>query len=186
VADIALAALAVLIGEDDLAGRAIVDEGLVTEDKAVVKELAEDPLGPLIIIISGGIDHAVPVKGETDTLELIGEFLNIFIRDDAGMGIGLDRIVLGGQTKSVETNREQYIVTLHSALSGNYLNAGICLDMADMHSGSAGIGKLHQAVEFGLITEIHCLENTGIFPFLLPLRLNLLKIVSHVNAPLSS
>ena len=185
MADIALTALAVLVGENDLAGRAIVDKRLVTENKTVVKEFAEDPLCPFVIIISGSIDHTVPVKGEADALELIGELLDIFIRDDAGMRIGLDRIVLGGKTEGVKTDGEQYIIALHPALSGNYFNAGICLDVANMHACAAGIGKLYKAVKFGLVAEIHRLENTGVFPFLLPLRLNLFKIVSHVNAPLS-
>ena len=184
VADVALAALAVLVGEDDLAGRAIVDQSLVTEDEAVVEQLAEDPLCPLVIILSGGVDHAVPVKGKADSPELIGKFFDIFICDNAGMGIRLDRIVFGRQAECVETDREQDIVSLHPALSGNNFNARIGFDMADMHACAAGIRKLHQSVKLGLFAEIHSLKKAGIFPFLLPFRLNFLKIVSHSVHPL--
>ena len=58
VADIALAALAVLVGQNDLAGGAVVDKGLVSENHAVLKQLQENPLGPLVIFGIGGVDFS--------------------------------------------------------------------------------------------------------------------------------
>ena len=68
VADIALAALGILIGKHDLAGRAVIHERLVTEHKSVLEHLEEDPLRPLVVTLLGGIDHARPVKRKADAL----------------------------------------------------------------------------------------------------------------------
>ena len=56
VADVALAALGILVGEDDLTARAVVDERLVPENEAVLKHLEEYPLCPLVVILLSGVD----------------------------------------------------------------------------------------------------------------------------------
>ena len=105
--------------------------------------------------------------------------LNILIRDDTRMLIRLDRIVLGRQTERVEADREQDIVALHPALAGYNFKSGICLDMAYMHAGAAGIRKLDKAVELRLVTGIFRMKNTVLFPFILPLFLDFLEVIFH-------
>ena len=68
VADVALAALRILIGQHDLAGRAVIHKRLVAEHKPVLEHLEEDPLRPLVVALLGRIDHARPVEREADTL----------------------------------------------------------------------------------------------------------------------
>ena len=179
MADIALAALAVLVGENDLAVRAVVDQRLVPEDKAVIKEFEEDPLGPLVVILPGCIYGSGPVKREADAFKLIGKLRDIGIGDHPGMCIGLDSVVLSGQTERVVADREQNVIALHPALSGQHFHAAVSLDVADVHTGSAGIGELDQSVKLGLVAEILRFEEPFIFPFLLPFGFNLLKIVFH-------
>ena len=186
VADIALTALAVLIGQNDLAVRAVIDQRLVTEYQTVLIELEENPLGPVIIILIRCINGPVPVKGKAYFSELVREFLNIDIRNDTGMCIGLDRVVLCGQTESVEADGEQDVIALHPPLSGDDFNTGIGFDVAYVHARAAGIGEFHQSVEFGLLTEVLCLEQLGIFPVLLPLGFYLLKIIVHKKCFLRS
>ena len=183
VADVALAALGVFIGQDYLAVRAVIDQCGITEHETVLEELKEDPLCPLIVFGICGIDGPVIVKGETDALQLSCEFLDINVCDHTGMGIGLDRIVLCGQTESIESDGHQDVIALHSSLSGDDFNAGISLDVAYVHACSRRIGEFHQSVELGLFGEIHGLEDAGIRPLLLPLGLDLLKIVIHNRAP---
>ena len=117
VADVALAALGVLVRENDLTVRAVVDEGLRTEYEIMLIELLKDPLGPLIVILVGGCDLAAPVEGEADLLHLILEVLDVLLRDDMRVGVGLDGIVLCRQSEGVEAHREEDIVALHSALT---------------------------------------------------------------------
>jgi hypothetical protein len=62
VADIALAALGILVGEDNLAVRAVIDKCRIAEHKPVLEQLEEDPLGPLVIVLICCVDYAAPVK----------------------------------------------------------------------------------------------------------------------------
>ena len=96
------------------------------------------------------------------------------------MNAGFYRIVLRRKTVGVKAYREKNIIALHSALSGDYLKTGISLDMADVHSRSAGIGKLNKGVELFLVGIILRVENAAVLPFFLPLFLCLFKVVVQV------
>ena len=117
VADVALAALGILVREHDLAVRAVVDEGLRTEYEMMLIKLLKDPLGPLIVILMRGCDLTAPVKGEADLLHLILEVLDVLLGDDMRVSVGLDGIVLCRQSEGVEAHREEDVVPLHSALT---------------------------------------------------------------------
>ena len=117
VADVALAALGILVRKNDLAVRAVVDEGLRTEYEIMLIELLKDPLGPLVVILMRGRDLTAPVEGEADLLHLILEVLDVLLRDDMRVGVGLDGIVLCRQSEGVEAHREEDVVALHSALT---------------------------------------------------------------------
>ena len=54
VADVTLTALRILVGQDYLAVRAVIDQRLRAEHEPVLKQLEKDPLRPLIVIRSGG------------------------------------------------------------------------------------------------------------------------------------
>ena len=80
------------------------------------------------------------------------------------MCVELDRGVFRGKTERVKADREQYVVSLHTALTGNYLKSRIRLDMSYVHTGSAGIGELDQAIELGLGMIFRRLENVLFIP----------------------
>ena len=85
------------------------------------------------------------------------------------MCIRLNRIILSRKSECIESDGEQYIVSLHSSLSGKYLDTGICLNMSDVHSRTTWVWELYKAVEFRFM----------LFPLFLPFRLDFLKIVFH-------
>ena len=96
------------------------------------------------------------------------------------MCVCLDRIVLSRKSESIESNWEQYIVSLHSSLSGKYLDTGVCFDMANVHSGTAWVRELYKAVKFRFITSVNSFKSLLLFPFFLPFRLDFFKIVFHL------
>ena len=181
VADIAFSALAVLVGKNDLTGRAVIYQCLVAEYKALLKHFQKDPLCPFIEIRICRIDHAAPVKGESNAFQLFGEAMDVFVCDDTRMGRCLDRIVLRRKSECIKSDREQYIVAFHAALSRNYLNTGVCFDMANVHSCTARIRELYQTVKFRLFAAVNCFEDLLIGPFFLPFRLDFLKLMSHCD-----
>ena len=184
VADIALSALGVLVGENHLAVRAVVHQGLCSEHQAVLEQLQENPLGPLVIIRKRRGDLSAPVKGEAHTLHLILEMLHIAHGDDVRVGIGLDGVVFRRKSKGIKSDGEQDVVALHSSLAGNNFDTGIGLDVSYMHACSGRIGELHQSVKLRFFTEIHGFEYTGVIPCLLPLRFDSFEIVFHNCNPL--
>ena len=70
VADIALSALRILVGKDNLARRAVVDKRLIPESESMLKHFEENPLGPLVILLLSGVDYSCPVKGEAHPFKL--------------------------------------------------------------------------------------------------------------------
>ena len=68
MADVTFSALAVLVGKDDLTGRAVVYERLIPEYQTLLKHFQENPLRPLIKVRISRVDHAAPVKGKSDAL----------------------------------------------------------------------------------------------------------------------
>ena len=63
--NIALSALRILVGKNNLTGGAVVNKRLVSESETVLKHLEKNPLGPLVIVLLSGVDYTSPVKGET-------------------------------------------------------------------------------------------------------------------------
>ena len=183
VADITFATLAVFIGEDDLAVRAVIDESLVSVCETVLEKLQEDPLRPLVIIRICRVDNAVPVKGEADGFQLFAEVLDIRVRDDTRVLVGLDRIILGRESESVETDREQDVIALHTAFSGDDFKACIGFDVSDMHACAARIREFYQTIEFGLVADIFSMEDLFCLPSGLPLRFNFAEVVFHTHSP---
>ena len=183
VAHIALAALGILVGEDDLAVRAVVDQRLRTEDEPVVEELQKDPLRPLIIIRQGRGDLAAPVEGEADALQLILKVLHVGRGDDVRMGIGLDGVVFRRQTKGVKPHGEKDVIALQPALPGDDLQTGICLDVADVHARSRRIREFHEAVKLRLFVARFRLKAMRVRPRLLPFLFDFLRIVRVAHFP---
>ena len=95
------------------------------------------------------------------------------------MRIEFDRGVFRGKTEGVKTHREKHVVAFHSLLSGNNLKAGIRLDMADVHTKSAGIREFHEGVEFRERIVLFRFENVILVPDLLPSFFDGFEIVRH-------
>ena len=186
VAHVALAALRILVTENDLAVRAVVDERLCAEHEPVIEELPEDPLRPLVIIGNGRGDLARPVERIADALHLVLEMLDVRGRDDVRVRVGLDRVVLRGQTERVEAHREQHVIALHAALSGKHFQARIRLDMPDVHTRAGRVRKLHERVELRLRVIRLRLKAVMRVPIRLPLPLDGVEIVNICHEKLLS
>ena len=150
VAYIALAALRILIREDALAGRAIINKGFIAENKSRIEHLAKNPLRPLIITLVGGIHRSRPVERKAYALELLNKMMNILIGHRARVHIVLYRVVLGRQAECIKADRKQNIIALHAALAADHLKSRICLDMSDVHSRARGVRKLDKPVKLRL------------------------------------
>ena len=183
VADVALAALGVLVGQDHLAVRAVVDERLRAEHEPVFEQLQENPLRPLVVVRVGRREFPRPVKREADLLQLVGKVRDILLRDDMRMRIRLDGVVFRGKAERIKADREQDVIALHAAFSREHLNGAVGFDMSYMHTLAGRIRELHESVPLRLFVKIHRLERIGVGPCLLPFRLNFTEVVFHAAVP---
>ena len=177
VADVALAALAVLVGQHHLAGGAVVHQGLVAEHHAMLKQLQENPLRPLVIVGVGGVHLAGIVEGEANLLKLLAEVIDILLRHQSGMHVVLDGIVLRGQAEGVPPDGEQHVVALHAALAGDDVHGRVGAGMAHMQAVAGGIGELNQPVKLGLGVVAFGLKGVGFLPLFLPFGLDGFRII---------
>ena len=114
-----------LIGKPHLTGSTPVDRHLRFIGKSLLKKLQKDPLGPVIIARICGIDLSVPVKGITQRMKLVLKTPHIVLCHDLRMDLVCDRIVFRRQAKRVPAHREQYVISLHPALTGHDIHRRI-------------------------------------------------------------
>ena len=141
--------------------------------------LQEDPLRPAVIIRVGRVDDAVPIKAVAEHLELAGEILDVFLRDDGGMDVVLDGEVFRRQAKGVKANGIQDVVALHTLFTADNIHGRKRARMADMKTGSGGVWELDQAVKLWLFVPSDGGIGLLLLPFFLPFLLNSCKIVFH-------
>ena len=183
--DLAAAALAdalhhFLVGQYTLAAGAPVHGHGCLIGKALLEQLEEDPLGPLVVAGVGGVYHPVPVEGIAQHVKLLGEVGNVLLGNDGRMDVVLDGVVLRGQAEGIEADGEQHVVTLHPLLAADDVHGGEGTGVAHMEALTGGIGELDEAVELlpGLVPGD---SGEGLFlqPLLLPFLFNGCKIVLH-------
>ena len=177
VADVALAALAVLVGKHHLAGGAVVHQGLVPEHHAVFKQLQENPLGPLVIVGIGGVHFAAVIEGEAQLLELHPEVVDVLLGHDGGMDVVLDGIVLRGQAESVPADGEQHVITLHPAHAGNNVHGRVGAGMPHVQAVAGGIREFDQGIKLGLGMILRRGKSLVVVPVFLPLGFNLSRYI---------
>src|SRR5699024_3686134 len=143
-----------LVGQHALTGGAPVYRhgGLV--GKAVLVQLEENPLGPLVVLGVGGVDDPVPVKAKAQHFQLAGEVLDVIVGHLGGVNVIFDGVVLGGQTEGVKAHGEQDIVAVHALFTADDVHGGIGPRMAHVQALAGGVGELHQAVKFLLFAVV--------------------------------
>ena len=184
VDDLAAAALAhavddFLVGQHALAAGAPVDVHFLLVGQTVLVQLQEDPLGPLVVFGVSGVDLAVPVEGEAQSLELLTEVIHVLLGDDGRVDVVLHGEVLGGQTEGIPAHRVEHVVAVLTALAAHHVQRGIAAGVAHMQTRARRIRELHEGIELGLFVVDLGMEGLFVLPHLLPLGLNGLVIILH-------
>ena len=86
--------------------------------QAVLVQLEEDPLGPLVVAGVGGVHHPVPVEGVAQHVELAGEVGDVVLGHLGGVNVVLDGEVLSGQAEGVIADGGTARCSRPSAFSG--------------------------------------------------------------------
>ena len=172
-----------LVGQNDLAAGAVVDGGLLLVGKALLEQLDEDPLRPLVVLGVGGVDLAVPVKGQAQCLELALEAGHILGGDDLGVDVVFQGVVLGRQAEGVPTHGVQDVIAALTLFARDDVQRGVAARMADVQARGGRVRELDQRVEFRLGMVDLGMEGILVLPDLLPFGLNCFKVVFHKFLP---
>ena len=166
-----------LVGEDGAEGGAPVHGHLGDVGEALLVELLEDPLRPLVVLRVAGADLAVPVVGEAERLDLARERRDVLVGRDLGVRARLDRVLLGGEAERVEAHRVQDVEALGALVAADDVRGGVALGVADVEAGAGGVGEHVQRVVLGLRGEVDRGEGLLLLPALLPLLLDFGEVV---------
>ena len=145
--------------------------------QSLLEQLQENPLCPLVVARVRGVDFTVPVKGQTQCLELALKACNIALGDLSRMYVVLDGKVLGRQTECIPAHRVQNVVALHAALSCDDIQCGVGTRMAYVQTCAGRIRKFNQRIKLRLGIIRCCSKSLLIVPGFLPLCFNGFKIV---------
>ena len=168
-----------LVREHAFAGGAPVDGHLFFVGKAVLEQLEENPLCPLVIVGIGGVDLARPVERNAERLDLLLKAGDILLCHLSRVDVVLNGIVLGGQAERVPADGIEHVVALKPALARHDVERRIRARMADMKPLTGGIRELYQRVILRLFARIGRVENAGFLPLILPFFFDLFRFVFH-------
>ena len=164
-----------------VAMRAEIHRRHLAVGQPVLVQLDEEPLGPFVIFGISRNRLAAPVEHGAHRAQLFAHVVNILIGPHFRMDAAFDGGVFSWQTESIETDREQNVVTLHAHEAGTRIRGGHGIPVTDVQV--AGWIRQHgQGVVFGLFwINIGMIQAIG-FPFSLPFRFNFLGNISFVHS----
>ncbi len=172
-----------LIRQHRLARRAPVDRCFASFGQADFVELQEDPLGPLVVLGLGDIDHPVPVVHETHPPELASEVLNVAWDELHRVYAQLQGEVLRVDAESVEADGLEDVVPLQPLETAVDVRAREGVHVPHVQPFARRVGVHHQVVVGAFRpVEVDPVE-AGIFPALLPPLFDRRRVVALSHGP---
>ena len=153
--------------------------------KSLFIELEENPLSPLVVIWFTCRNAAVPVVGKTEGLDLACEVFDVCVSCDWRMCTSLDGVVFCRKTESIVSHWMKNIEAVHSKVAAVNVCSSVSFRMTYMKTGTARIRKHIQHIAAFFFRKgfiFRYAESLVFVPIFLPLRLNILKRISH-NTP---
>ena len=145
----------------------------------MIEELDESPLGPFVILGVAGAYFTIPVKAETEFVELLAVAGNVLVGGDGGMLAGLDGVLLGGKAVGVVAHGMEHVEATKPLVAGKDVAGDIAEGMTHMQPCSRGIGEHVQNIIMGLVGHDGATVSVMFAPKILPLGLDFVKVVIH-------
>ena len=166
-----------LVGQHRVAFRAPVHQALLPIRQAAIQHAQEKPLVPAVILRFAGGNLAPPVVAEAEAPQHSLELRDVVVGPNARMRVVLDGRVFCGQTEGVPAHGVQHVETAHALHAGHHIANRVVAHVAHVHR-AAGVRQHFQNVVFRFRRIGFGLEHTFLGPALLPLGLNLLRVVA--------
>ena len=143
------------ICQTDLAAWAPVDRHLLFFRQPFFEELDKDPLGPFIVGRVSRIYHTLVVEGQSQLFHLATEGGGVLSGHILWFASSFNSVVLSREPKSIPTDREKHVFSLHPFEAGKYIRPGKGEGMADMQSRPGWIGKFDQYIFFLTVVKVN-------------------------------
>ena len=157
-------------------GTSLVELGVIV----ALEHLQESPLCPLVVARLAGPYLTAPVVAETYLLELLTVAGNVLVGSDFGVLASLDGILLGGQAIGVIAHGMQHVEALVALVARIDVACNVAQRMAHMQAGTTRIREHVKNVELRPALIDVNLIGVVVLPVLLPLFLNLVKVIIHI------
>ena len=165
-----------LVGENGVVHRTPVHRGLAPVGEPLLEHADEEPLVPLVILGIARGDLALPRVADAQALELALHVRDVAAGRDLGMNPALDGRVLGRQAEGVPAKGMEDVVAAHPLRAGDDVADDVVPHVPDV-SMSRGIGEHLETVELRPRRVDAHLEGTRVGPSLLPLLVEVLRMV---------
>ena len=177
VAALRLAVDDLLVRQDRAERRAPVHGHFGDVGEALLVQLLEDPLRPLVVLRVGRVDLAVPVVREAERADLLAEAVDVLFRRDGGVRPRLDCVLLSRQPEGVPPHRVQDVEALHALVAAEDVRRRVALRVPDVKPRARRVGEHVETVELLALAVRVGLERLVFEPVLLPLLLDGREIV---------
>ena len=145
-----------------------------------IEHLQEGPLGPFVIFRIAGAELAVPVVGETDTVQLFPIARDILVGRHFRVLAGLDGILLRREAEGIIPHRMQDVEALETLVTREDVAGDVSQRMPDMQAGPGGIREHVQDIKLRFGSILPGPEGLLRRPTGLPLLLDFSEIVFHM------
>ncbi|EXI65530.1 MAG: hypothetical protein AW07_04691 [Candidatus Accumulibacter sp. SK-11] len=133
------------VGEHGLVDRIPVHGPESLVDQALLVQTGEQPLFPAVILRPAGGQFALPVEGETETLQLRLHVADVGVGPLCRRNIVLDRGILRRHAEGVPAHRLQDVVAEHAVKAREHITDRVVADVPHVQLARR-IGKHRQAV----------------------------------------
>ena len=167
----ALAVDHLLVRQNGHVDRVPVHHGILAVDQPLGQHVDEQRLLLAVVFGIAGGEHPRPVEAEAQRLHLADHRVDVAVGPVLRVPAGGHGRVLGRHPEGVEAHRVQHVEAVLFLVPRDHVAHRVVADVTDVDAARR-IGEHLQHVVLGLVTLAGGLEGQGVFPGLLPLRLD--------------
>ncbi len=177
VAALAAAVDDLLVGEHRLVVRAPVDPARLAVGEALLVQLEEQPLVPLVVLGIARVQHPIPVERGAVALHRLPLLLDVVVGPGARVDPALDGRILGRQAEAVPADRVQHVEALQPPVARDDVTEGVRLGVTHVQVAGGVREHVEHVFARARVGGVVGRERAQLIPPRLPLLLDAREVV---------
>ena len=178
VAALAAAVDDLLVGEHRLVEGAPVDPAGLAVGEALLVQLQEQPLVPLVVLGIRGVDHAIPVEAGRVAAHRRALLGDVVVGPLARVDAALDGGAFRGQAEGVPADRVQHVEALHAPVAGDDVAERVRLRVTHVQVARGVREHVEHVLAGALVGGVVGRERLELVPHGQPVILDATEVVS--------